>query len=707
METDSTKHLEEIWVRIGTETKYWIGVVYAPQGDKARVKDQREIYKGIGKNIKKGKENGDKIMIMGDFNAKVGDMIEQGDTETNRGGKQLRILIKENRMEIVNGMRERKGTWTRIEKGKKAVLDYIMIEEKESHGVTEINIDEEKLWTPHYVTNEGNEMFTDHCAITCKIKWKNNRSEEKKNKERWVMTKRGYEKFREQMERRKVAKIMEGEGTVKEVYDKMVKEIMEIKKKCQTKMKHKKEKTPIRQLMRIKRRLKKGDQENNKIRIKMINKHIMNKKRNQYKEKIERTIEQLRRDGGGVKEQTFWEFKRRMEGRKEEQKTGMKDSNGEIRTETGGIKKIFENFYQELFKKPEWEKENMKIKEAVERKVEGIMERAKQQGAMRVTTEVVRKVVRNLKKRKAGDIEGWKNEMISGGGEEMVKTLTGLFNKILTEMETPRQWEEMRIKSIYKNKGKRTEMTNRRGIFLTSVVGKVFEKTVLRTIEKDIKLGRFQNGGRKGRSTKDNFLTIMAVIDRDKEMGLETTMLFADAEKCFDKLWLEDCIVDMVGCGMREREAALLYQMNQRANIKILTPFGETDEIKVERIVKQGTIFGPLLCCGNTARINHIGEVMPATFVTKDKAVGALVYVDDIGMAGSKRVIEETGRNLGRMEKEKRFTFNIEKTNTMTIGKRKEKETAKVELKRESEGGERIQIPGKLDNQQRKLGKTN
>ena len=281
METDSTKHLEEIWVRIGTETKYWIGVVYAPQGDKARVKDQREIYKGIGKNIKKGKENGDKIMIMGDFNAKVGDMIEQGDTETNRGGKQLRILIKENRMEIVNGMRERKGTWTRIEKGKKAVLDYIMIEEKESHGVTEINIDEEKLWTPHYVTNEGNEMFTDHCAITCKIKWKNNRSEEKKNKERWVMTKRGYEKFREQMERRRVAKIMEGEGTVKEVYDKMVKEIMEIKKKCQTKMKHKKEKTPIRQLMRIKRRLKKGDQENNKIRIKMINKHIMNKKRNQ------------------------------------------------------------------------------------------------------------------------------------------------------------------------------------------------------------------------------------------------------------------------------------------------------------------------------------------------------------------------------------------------------------------------------------------
>ena len=99
-----------------------------------------------------------------------------------------------------------------------------------------------------------------------------------------------------------------------------------------------------------------------------------------------------------------------------------------------------------------------------------------------VSEEMVRRVVKSLKKRKSGDIEGWKNEMIIEGGEEMVKTMTGLFNKILKEMETPKQWEDMRIKSIYKNKGRRTEMANRREIFLTSVIGKVFEKTVLRTI---------------------------------------------------------------------------------------------------------------------------------------------------------------------------------------------------------------------------------
>ena len=50
-----------------------------------------------------------------------------------------------------------------------------------------------------------------------------------------------------------------------------------------------------------------------------------------------------------------------------------------------------------------------------------------------------------------------------------------------------------------------------------------------------------QYGGKKGRSTKDNWL-IMAIIDENKKLGKDTYMIFADAEKCFDKLWLEDCL---------------------------------------------------------------------------------------------------------------------------------------------------------------------
>ena len=39
IETESTKHLEELWVRMGTKTKYSVGIVYSPQGEKAKVKE--------------------------------------------------------------------------------------------------------------------------------------------------------------------------------------------------------------------------------------------------------------------------------------------------------------------------------------------------------------------------------------------------------------------------------------------------------------------------------------------------------------------------------------------------------------------------------------------------------------------------------------------------------------------------------------------
>ena len=114
-------------------------------------------------------------------------------------------------------------------------------------------------------------------------------------------------------------------------------------------------------------------------------------------------------------------------------------------------------------------------------------------------------------------------------------------------------------------------MKNRRGIFLTSIVGKVFEKVLLQKVTKDIKIDKHQNGGLKGRSTKDNWIALMAVIDMNRHLKRNTYILFADAEKCFDKLWMEDCVSDIVGNGMREREAMLLYTMNRNAQMKVRT----------------------------------------------------------------------------------------------------------------------------------------
>ena len=100
------------------------------------------------------------------------------------------------------------------------------------------------------------------------------------------------------------------------------------------------------------------------------------------------------------------------------------------------------------------------------------------------------------------------------------------------------------------------------------------------TIEKQIDLGRYQNGERKKRSPKDNWLAILAVIERNQSLKRDTIVLFADAIKCFDKLWLVDFVSEMLKDGLREREALMVFEINKRARIEIASPFGETEELK-------------------------------------------------------------------------------------------------------------------------------
>ena len=130
--------------------------------------------------------------------------------------------------------------------------------------------------------------------------------------------------------------------------------------------------------------------------------------------------------------------------------------------------------------------------------------------------------------------------MILEAGEEMVKSLKIMFNRILKEHSIPRQWTEMTIKSIHK-KGSKMMMENRRGLFLTSIISKVFERVLDEITQGDVEFNEYQCGGRKGRGTIDNQIMMLAIRDNNMRLNKKTYVYFADAYKCFDRLWLKDC----------------------------------------------------------------------------------------------------------------------------------------------------------------------
>ena len=61
-------------------------------------------------------------------------------------------------------------------------------------------------------------------------------------------------------------------------------------------------------------------------------------------------------------------------------------------------------------------------------------------------------------------------------------------------------------------------------------------------------------------------------------------------------MWMEECINDLFDYGVNGNNLALIYEANKINQVAVMTPNGVTERTKVEKIVMQGEVFGPLEC---------------------------------------------------------------------------------------------------------------
>ena len=189
-------------------------------------------------------------------------------------------------------------------------------------------------------------------------------------------------------------------------------------------------------------------------------------------------------------------------------------------------------------------------------------------------------------------------------------------------------------------------MNNKRGLFLTNILSKCVEKIFFKRREDTLieNLSPYTNGGIKNRGIQDNLFVVNYIIHKYKKERKNLYLLFADIEKCFDNLWLRDCILELARCGIPIEESMYIYQMNKYVLATVRTPVGDTDEIELEEIVRQGTVGGPKLCVVSTDRINKMGSY------TEKDGIRIPIFVDDkLGM-GDIETIEEMNWRMGVLE---------------------------------------------------------
>ena len=114
----------------------------------------------------------------------------------------------------------------------------------------------------------------------------------------------------------------------------------------------------------------------------------------------------------------------------------------------------------------------------------------------------------------------------------------------------------------------------------------------------------FQTGGVKNKRVGDNRFVLWGLIDHSTYIKKELWITFYDIEKCFDSLWLEDCINSLWWCGVNDDILYLIYPLNRKAGITVRTPFGNTQSFEICHPVKQGTFLGPQVTYGKGLLIN-------------------------------------------------------------------------------------------------------
>ena len=133
--------------------------------------------------------------------------------------------------------------------------------------------------------------------------------------------------------------------------------------------------------------------------------------------------------------------------------------------------------------------------------------------------------------------------------------------------------------------------------------------------------------------TIDNVMIVLAMIERNNYLGKATVLTFADVEKCFDKIWLDDGLKELWKSGMKVRDCIALKQMNKVARATIETPLGPTKEVILENTVKQGTVNGPPIC-GATMDTINVGGYNVISHYGPGLQINIGAFVDDLENAG-------------------------------------------------------------------------
>ncbi|BHF85993.1 hypothetical protein SprV_1002917100 [Sparganum proliferum] len=189
-------------------------------------------------------------------------------------------------------------------------------------------------------------------------------------------------------------------------------------------------------------------------------------------------------------------------------------------------------------------------------------------------------------------------EVYKHGGPQLMDHLTALFQEMWRQGEVPQDFKDATIVHLYKREGNRQVCDNHRGISLLNIAGKIFARIILNRLNNHLEQGLLpegQCGFRRHRGTTDMTFAARQIQEKCQEMQTHLYSTFVDLTKAFDTVNREGLWKIMQKFGCPERFIEMGRQLHDGMMARVTDNGAVSEAFAVTNGVKQGCVLAPTL----------------------------------------------------------------------------------------------------------------
>ena len=245
-----------------------------------------------------------------------------------------------------------------------------------------------------------------------------------------------------------------------------------------------------------------------------------------------------------------------------------------------------------------------------------------------------------------------KYKFIFNGGTALKETLFELFKTVWRTEKCPSLWNKTQLIQLYKGSSDLGigDLTNYRYLHIKNETSKMFCHMVMSGVKESLKknMSSFQMA-RPGHRCQENLFILKSLMAINEKYDQMIICQFMDLEKFFDKEVLIDVLLEAKRNQITNKEYRLLYQLNKKREIRVITPVGESEEESVDEGLGQGGLESAILSSNSIANgLDDFFKESSSEIYYQNLRLKPRGYQDDLTRAS--RTVNDVKAGIARLE---------------------------------------------------------